>query len=88
VFYPSAVMPRNWTVWRNSHVQAVEMELSALLITAALHNIRAGGIFTSDGNLTRENVATDMSDYAPHRQVVQDAIAQMLRVALDALVML
>jgi uridine phosphorylase len=87
VFYPSAVMPRGWTMWTDSHVQAVEMELSALLIIAALHNIRAGGIFVADGNLTRTQV-DDMSDYDPHRTVVSDAKMQMLKIALNALVRL
>lgn len=87
VFYPSAVMPRGWEMWTNSHVAAVEMELSVLLIIAALHNIRAGGIFVVDGNLTRTQVI-DMSDYDPHRNVVSDAKLRMLRISLNALVRL
>ncbi|MBX3061832.1 MAG: nucleoside phosphorylase [Anaerolineae bacterium] len=88
VFYPSEIMPIDWKVWTKVHVAAVEMELSALLIISALHGIRAGGIFTADGNLTRENVAADFSDYSPHRQIVKDATARMLQIALDALVSL
>jgi uridine phosphorylase len=85
VFYPSAVMPRDYTIWTTAGAVAIEMELSALLIVAALRGLRAGGIFTADGNLTRSTVA-DGSDFDPHREVVQSGIQRMLRIALDALV--
>ena len=87
IFYPSAIMPYDWTMWTASHVQSVEMELSTLLIIAALHGLRAGGIFTVDGNLVRGH-AEDMSDYNPHRPVVDEAKLRMLQIALDALVKL
>ncbi len=83
LFYPSAALGQEWQVWQHSRVAAVEMELSALLIVAALHNLRAGGIFTVDGNPTR--AAQDMSDYNPHRPVVTEGKAKMLRIALAAL---
>lgn len=83
LFYPSAVLGQEWGVWQHSRVIAVEMELSALLIVAALHGLRAGGIFTVDGNPTRS--AEDMSDYNPHRPVVAEGKAKMLNIALAAL---
>jgi uridine phosphorylase len=84
LFYPSAALGGiEWTVWQQSRVVAVEMELAALLVIAALHGIAAGGILTVDGNPTL--AASDMSEYDPHRQTVVDGKARMLEVALDAL---
>jgi uridine phosphorylase len=86
VFYPSAVMPREMGRWTQAHVQAIEMELAALLIVAALHGRRAGGMFVVDGNLTRAK--PDMSGYDPHRKIVQERITHMLTIGLNALVAL
>lgn len=83
LFYPSAALGQDWDVWQHSRVVAVEMELSALLIVAALHGLRAGGIFTVDGNPI--HAAQDMSDYNPHRPIVAEGKAKMLRIALAAL---
>jgi uridine phosphorylase len=58
------------------------MELATLLIIAGLHGVRAGGIFTSDGNLTEE---ADPMEYDPHRSVVEAGVSTMLKIALDAL---
>lgn len=85
VFYPSAVVPRDYSIWAAAGAVAIEMELSALLIVAALRGFRAGGIFTADGNLTRSTVS-DGSDFNPHREVVQAGIHRMIRVALEAVV--
>ena len=86
LFYPSAALGQDWRVWQASQVSAVEMELAALLIVAALHGIRAGGILTVDGNPTRG--PQDMSNYDPHRTVVTEGKARMLQLALAALVSL
>ncbi len=83
LFYPSAALGVGWEVWQKSRVLAVEMEASALFIVAALHGLRAGAVFTVDGNPTR--AAQDMSEYDPYRPVVTEAKAGMLRVALAAL---
>jgi uridine phosphorylase len=83
LFYPSQALGQEWHIWQHSHVVAVEMELAALLIIAALHGIRAGGIFTVDGNPTQ--AAADMSDYNPHRPVVVEGKRKMLNIALAAL---
>ncbi len=82
-FYPSAALGQDWRVWKASQLQVVEMETSALFIIAQLHGLRAGAIFTVDGNPTR--AAEDMSEYDPHRRVVKDGKQQMLILALDAL---
>ncbi len=84
LFYPSAALGQDWTVWQTSRVMAVEMEAAALFVVAALHAVKAGGIFTVDGNPTR--AADDMSEYDPHREVVAEGVFRMLRLALRALV--
>jgi uridine phosphorylase len=67
-----------------ARVIAIEMELSTLLVFAALRGLRAGGVLVIDGNATVDN--TDPTSYDPHRQVVTDAITAGSQVALDALV--
>jgi uridine phosphorylase len=82
-FYPG-ILPSAVDRWLKADVDvcAVEMELATLLIIAALHGARAGGIFASDGNMTEE---ADMAEYDPHRSVVEEGVRAMLRIALDAL---
>ena len=82
-FYPG-ILPLTADMWLEADVNvcAVEMELATLLIIAALHGARAGGIFTSDGNMTEE---ADMTEYDPHRSVVEDGVSTMLKIALSAL---
>ena len=84
LFYPSEALGQDWRVWQRSRVVAVEMEAAALFVIAALHGVKAGGIFAVDGNPTR--AAEDMSEYDPHRQIVADGVDRILRVALQALV--
>jgi uridine phosphorylase len=71
-------------MWLEADVDvcAVEMELATLLIIAGMYGVRAGGIFTSDGNLTEE---ADPTEYDPHRSVVEEGVSTMLKIALDAL---
>jgi uridine phosphorylase len=82
-FYPG-ILPFTSDMWLEADVNvcAVEMELATLLIIAALHGVRAGGIFTSDGNLTEK---ADPTEYDPHRNVVKQGVSTMLKIALDAL---
>lgn len=61
-------------------VIAVEMELSALLVTAALKGVLAGGVFVSDGN-----AITNTASYDPHRDVVRAGVRAAIEVSLDAL---
>ncbi|MEJ2487793.1 MAG: nucleoside phosphorylase [Anaerolineales bacterium] len=82
-FYPGTLPPtQQFWIGADVNVAAVEMELATLLIVASLYGVRAGGIFTSDGNMARED---DMDKYNPHRDVVKAGVQSMLRVALDAL---
>jgi len=84
LFYPSVALGQDWAVWQKSGVMVVEMEAAALFIIAALHRLKAGGIFTVDGNPTL--AAQDMSEYNPHRRVVSEGTERILRIALHALV--
>jgi uridine phosphorylase len=83
--YPE-LLPTTTELWMKAGVVCVEMELATLLVMAGLHGVRAGGIFTSDGNLARRD-ATDLdtSTYDPHRDVVSHGVQTMLTIALEAL---
>ena len=69
-FYPGA-LPDDRAVWSRTPLVGYEMELAALLIVAALRGIRAGGIFTVDGNPS-EGDPEDARTYNPHRDVVRE----------------
>jgi len=78
------ILPSTLDMWLEADVDvcAVEMELATLLVIAGMHGVQAGGIFTSDGNLTEE---ADPTEYDPHRNVVEEGVRAMLKIALDAL---
>lgn len=81
-FYPG-ILPTALDLWLpTGRVLGVEMELAALLVIAGLQGVRAGGIFTSDGNMTKES---DPKEYNPHRDVVEKGKINMLKLALRAL---
>jgi uridine phosphorylase len=81
-FYPG-MLPDSTSLWLGTGIAAaVEMEFATLLVIASLNKARAGGIFVSDGNLTRE---PDPGAYNPHRKVVEEGKVRMLHLALDAL---
>ncbi|MGH7539551.1 MAG: nucleoside phosphorylase [Gemmatimonadota bacterium] len=79
--YPGIDPPR-WQRYVGYGVLGVEMELSALLVLAAMRGARAGGILAVDGNLLDRDPR--MSDYDPHREVVERGVEAMLEIALDA----
>ncbi len=70
------------TILKNAGVIGIEMEFSALLILAAFHHARAGGLFAVDGNLVN---TPDPWDYDPEQEAVSQAKSTMLKVALNAL---
>ncbi|MEA2623537.1 MAG: uridine phosphorylase [Chloroflexota bacterium] len=84
-FYPGAVPDRR-EIWQQAHLAGVEMELATLLIVAALRGVRAGGIFTVDGNPAEEE--RTIYDYDPHRPVVDEGKKRMVSIGLDAIVRL
>jgi len=83
--YPD-LLPTTTELWMKAGAVCLEMELATLLVMAGLHGVRAGGIFTSDGNLARREVLDlDTSAYDPHRDVVTHGMQTMLNIALEAL---
>jgi uridine phosphorylase len=82
-FY-SGILPNSVPMWLEAGmgIRAVEMELATLLVIASMYDVRAGGIFTSDGNMTQE---ADPTEYDPHRTVVKDGVEKMLQISLAAL---
>jgi uridine phosphorylase len=81
-FYPG-VLPEDGQVWAKTPVVGVEMELATLLVIAALRGVRAGGIFTVDGNPAED--PGGINDYNPHRPVVEEGKQRMIEVGLDAI---
>jgi uridine phosphorylase len=86
-FFYDGVMPPLVGQWLaiGANVVCVEMEFATLLVIASLRGMRAGGLFTSDGNMTEE---ADPLTYDPHRTVVKQGVETMLKVALRALAQL
>jgi uridine phosphorylase len=82
IFYPYQVLGDDLAMWSKAGCVAVEMECSALFVIGAMHGIETGAILTVDGNPLAEHTG-DMSDYDPHRPIVDDAVATMLAVGLD-----
>ena len=82
IFYPYPVLGDDLAMWARAGCVAVEMECSTLFVVAAMHGIQTGAILTVDGNPLAEHTG-DMSDYDPHRPIVDDAVAAMLEIALD-----
>lgn len=87
LFYPHDVLGSDLELWQRAGVVAVEMEVASLLIVAALHGITAGAVLACDGNPLAQDDA-DMAGYDPHRQIVVQAVEDMITIALDALISL
>ena len=85
VFYPHPVLGSDLALWQRAGVVAVEMEVAALYVVAALHGVEAAAILAVDGNPLAER-DEEMTGYDPDREVVHRAVERMLRIALDAVV--
>jgi uridine phosphorylase len=84
-FYPSHVLPSQYGKYMKCGVKTVDLETAPLLVVARMLGARAGSILTSDGNSTREKGPKDPFGYNPYREVVDNGIEVMLKVALGAL---
>ncbi|MFI6281401.1 nucleoside phosphorylase [Streptomyces sp. NPDC050988] len=74
------------TSYDGAGLAAIEMELSALLVTASLRGLTAGGVLVIDGVNADELVdQATTSGYDPHREVVAAGVARGSVVALEAL---
>jgi len=82
-FYPGA-LPDERAIWSQTPLVGYEMEFATLLIIAALRGVRAGGVFTVDGN-PAEGDPEDPRVYDPHRDVVREGKERMIDVGLDAI---
>ncbi len=82
LFYPMPMLGSSLPLWADAGVVAVEMELSVVLVLAGLRGVSAGGVFAIDGNPV---ASADMSEYAPHRELVRDAADTAVRAGLAAL---
>jgi uridine phosphorylase len=83
--YPG-LLPTTIDFWQQAGAVCVEMELAVLLVIASMSGARAGGIFTSDGNLAKRQKVLNPEDYHPQRAVVAAGIDKMVSAALTALV--
>jgi len=75
------VLPTSFDAYVKAGVAAVEMELTALLVMAALRGIRSGGILVSDGNMVKDKA----QEYNPHRSIVEEGVGKSIEVALGAI---
>lgn len=82
-FYPG-LLDLGLQQYVEAGVLAIEMELAALLVFAALHGLRAAGVLVVDG--AAADGLRDSTGYDPHRPVVRDAVDVAIQVALDGLV--
>lgn len=81
LFFPGVLTPP-LDAYAKAGVIAIEMELSALLVTASMKGLRAGGILTVDGNPLKRKGQTE---YNPHRQIVEEAVGKSIEIALNAI---
>ncbi|MFJ3877114.1 nucleoside phosphorylase [Streptomyces sp. NPDC090077] len=74
------------TPYGEAGIAAIEMELSALLVTASLRGLTAGGLLVLDGANADDLVDEEATGgYNPHRKVVADGMGLAATVALEAL---
>ncbi|WP_329548635.1 nucleoside phosphorylase [Streptomyces sp. NBC_01356] len=74
------------TAYDNAGLAAIEMELSALLVTASLRGLVAGGVLVVDGANADELVDEENTGgYNPHRDVVAEGVERGALVSLEAL---
>ena len=84
-FYPG-LLPVPMPAYVTAGVQAIEMELSALLVHGSLNGLTTGGVLVVDGVAADE--LRETTGYDPHREVVAAGVERAMDVALDALVRL
>jgi uridine phosphorylase len=67
--------------YKKAGALAVEMEIAALYVIAALRGIRAGAIIAIDGYADADLAA----EYNPHTNTVSEAVEKEIEVALNAI---
>ncbi|MFJ4835445.1 purine-nucleoside phosphorylase [Streptomyces sp. NPDC088747] len=82
--FQPGLIPLN--AYDNAGLAAIEMELSALLVTASLRGLVAGGVLVVDGANADELVDEESTGgYDPHRDVVAEGVERGAVVSLEAL---
>ncbi|MGY1502056.1 nucleoside phosphorylase [Streptomyces sp. QTS52] len=75
--------------YEGAGLAAIEMELSALLVTASLRGLVAGGVVVIDGanadELVDETAPLSTGRYDPHREIVAEGVERGAVVSLEAL---
>ena len=79
LYYPYPYVESRMNMWPKLGAVAIEMEFATLLVQAAIHGAKAGGIFTSDGNVIEE---PDPWAVDPDREVVQNGIKTCYKLPL------
>ncbi|MGW1620480.1 phosphorylase family protein [Streptomyces sp. NPDC002172] len=85
--FQPGLLPLN--AYDRAGLAAIEMELSALLVTASLRGLVAGGVLVVDGanadELVDEGAPLSTGHYDPHREVVVRGVERGAVVSLEAL---
>jgi uridine phosphorylase len=84
-FYPGipSIHTPDYQVMSQANVLAVEMECAALFLVGSLRGVPTGAILAVDGNVLVKKESMD--GYEPHRDVVKQAVAAEIEIALAAL---
>ncbi|CAM5645776.1 MULTISPECIES: nucleoside phosphorylase [Streptomyces] len=84
--FQPGLLPLPVAAYTAADVAAIEMEASALFVTASLRGLVAGAVLVIDGANADELVdETATGGYDPHRDVVAEGVARGAVVALEAL---
>lgn len=84
--FQPGLLPLPVAAYTAAGVAAIEMEVSALLVTAGLRGLTAGAVLVIDGVNADELVdEAATGGYDPHRDAVAEGVARGSVVALDAL---
>ncbi|MEU7226796.1 phosphorylase family protein [Streptomyces chrestomyceticus] len=84
--FQPGLLPLPVAAYTAAGVAAIEMEVSALLVTAGLRGLTAGAVLVIDGVNADELVdEAATGGYDPHRDTVAEGVARGSVVALDAL---
>lgn len=82
LFY-AGLLPSNVRLFMQAGVKAMENEAAALLVTAELHQVKAGVILAADAPAFE---LVGVEGYEPDQECVAKAVEDEIEIALDALV--
>ncbi|MFE5242929.1 MULTISPECIES: nucleoside phosphorylase [unclassified Streptomyces] len=84
--FQPGLIPLPTAAYEKAGLAAIEMELSALYVTASLRGLVAGGVLVIDGVNADDLVDEETTGgYDPHRAVVAEGVARGSVVGLEAL---